>query len=138
MIDSRRTISQAKFFMQQNLYLRNLSVQELATEILNNVSEAYIKSIYNHTSNITGSDPYWFQRRQELTTQSNQEVLQHTLFCNFLSADKHWRSLMKLLDVPFYDPIQVIRKAVRKHPYIVAFYLIKKLNVLCPVCYKKQ
>ena len=122
MIDSRRTISQAKFFMQQNLYLRNLSVQELATEILNNVSEAYIKSIYNHTSNITGSDPYWFHRRWKLTAQSNQEGLQSTIFWTLSAAYNNWRPLIKLLDGTLDVPIKFRYEAVRKHPHIVAIY----------------
>ena len=75
MIELHRTLSQANFYMQKNPDLRHSSIQELAIHIRNNGSADYVQRIYKYTPNITGSDPYWFQRRWELTAQANQEGL---------------------------------------------------------------
>ena len=49
MIERHRTLSQANSCMHQNPYLRHSSVQELATQIPNNVSVAYVQHIYKYT-----------------------------------------------------------------------------------------
>ena len=121
-IECRRTLSPAKFFMKQNPDLIHSSIQELATHIWNNGSSAYVQHIYKYASNITGSDPYWFHRRWKLTAQSNQEGLQSTIFWTLSAAYNNWRPLIKLLDGPLDVPIKVRYEAVRKHPHIVAIY----------------
>ena len=59
-IESRRTLPQAKYCMQHNPDLRHSSVQGIAKHIRNNGPASYVQYIYKYTSNITGSDPYWF------------------------------------------------------------------------------
>ena len=82
----------------------------------------FIQNIYKYTSNITGSDPNWFQRRRELTAQSEQEGPKGTLFGDLCAYYNHWRDLMKLLDVPEHSPPEVKRQAFQKHPHIVEFF----------------
>ena len=90
MIERQSTLSQSNFCIQHNQDLRHSIVQELATHIHNNGSEAHGLHIYKYTSNFTGSYPYWFQRRWELTAQVKQEGLQCTIFWTFSAKDNHF------------------------------------------------
>ena len=115
--------------MSKNDDLKNVTVEELSTLARNNVqNSALVQRIYKYTSNITGSDPFWFQRRRELVAQCDQEGLEGTIFWIFSVADNHWRNLMKLLDVPEDAPIHTRRKAVQKNPHIVGWYFCRRME----------
>ena len=85
----------------------------------------FVQNIYKYTSNITGSDPNWFQRRRELTAQSEQEGPKGTLFWDLCAYYNHWRDLMKLLDVPEHASHEVKCQAVQKYPHIVDFFFCR-------------
>ena len=57
-----------------------------------------MQNIYKYTSNITGSDTYWFQSRRESISQAEQEGLKGTLSWTLSAADNHWKDLMTPLD----------------------------------------
>ena len=128
MIERHRTLSQANFCMHQNQYMSHLSVEE-PVAILRNVSADYfVQRVYKYTANITGSNPYWFHKRRELTAQANQEGLQVTIFFTFSAADNHWKNLVRLLDVPDISNVQVWHAAIHKNPYIVAWHFCRRME----------
>jgi len=49
-----------------------------------------------HAANITGSDAYWYKRRQELISIFEQKKTA-TLFFTFSYADNHWEDLHRLM-----------------------------------------
>ena len=100
-IERHRTLNQANYCMSKNEDLKSVTVEELSALARNSLAHSsLVQRIYKYTSNVTGSDPFWFQRRRELVAQSDQEGLEGTIFWTFSAADNHWRNLMKLLDVP--------------------------------------
>ena len=121
-------MSQANFCIRQNPELQHTSISELATLSRNGGSRNFLQSIYKYTSNITGSDPYWFQRRRELIAQAEQEGLKGTLFWTLSAADNHWKDLMKLLDVPQGSNIQTRCQAVRNNPHIVDYFFCRRVE----------
>ena len=127
-IERHRTLSQANFCMRQSPELRFTTTEELSTLIRNGCVSTLVQQIYKYTANITGSDPYWFQRRRELMAQSNQEGLDGTLFWTFSAADNHWHHLMKLLDITENATVPVRRAAVRKNPHIVDYYFCRRIE----------
>ena len=86
------------------------------------------QNIYKYTLNITGGDPYWFQRRRELIAQAEQEGLKGNMFWNFSATDNYWRYLMKLLYVPEHASPEVKFQAVRKHRHIVDFFFCRRVE----------
>ena len=89
MITRHRTVSQANYCMSKNPELKNTTVRELAALSRNVGGTKFVQQIYKYTANISGSDPYWFQRRRELIHQAEQEGLKGTLFWTFSAADNH-------------------------------------------------
>ena len=85
-IERHRTLSQANFCIRQSVELRQTTVEELIAMSRNPRGREFINQIYKYTANITGSDPYWFQRRREMIAQANQEGLSGTLFWTFSAA----------------------------------------------------
>ena len=48
--------------MHQYIELFHNSVQEIALKLQNDSDAVIVQKIYKNTSNITGSDPYWFHK----------------------------------------------------------------------------
>ena len=80
--------------MPQNPELRHTAVEQLATISWNEGGTILIKNIYKYTSNISGSDPYWFRQRRELISQLEKEGLQGTLLSSLSASDNHWKDIM--------------------------------------------
>jgi len=49
-----------------------------------------------YAANITGSDAYWYKRRQELVAIFEQKKTA-TIFFTFSYADNHWADLHRLM-----------------------------------------
>jgi hypothetical protein len=128
MTTRKRIMSQANFCMRQHPELQHTTVAELAALSRHDGGRDFMQNIYKYTSNISGSDPYWFQRRRELTAQAEQEGLKGTLFWTLSAADNHWRDIMNLLDVPADASPHVKRLAVQKNPHIVDFYFCRRVE----------
>ena len=128
MIIRKRIMSQANYCMRQNPELQHTTISELAAISRNEGGRRFVQNIYKYTSNISGSDPYWFQRRRELIAQAEQEGLKGTLFWTLSAADNHWKDIMKLLDVPEHASPEVKRQAVRRNPHIVDFYFCRRVE----------
>ena len=118
MIERHRTIKQANYCLQQNRDYANYTVDDMLRVAENsNETDELIRRIYKYTANISGSDPFWYQRRRELIAQSNQEGA-GTIFFTFSAADHHWHELMPLLDLPLNAAYEERRKAVLAHPHL--------------------
>ena len=73
-------------------------------------------------ANITGSDPYWYHIKRQLTTQANQEGLKGAVFFTVSVEDYHWRNMMRLIYVPNGADITTRIKSVRSNTHIVDCY----------------
>ena len=93
-IERHRTLPQANLYMHKNQYISHLSVEEPEALLINVSEDSFVQRVYKSTAKITGSDPYWFQKRRKLTDQANQELSQVTLLLTFSSADNHCKPLV--------------------------------------------
>jgi hypothetical protein len=57
-----------------------------------------MKRMSAYASNITGSDAYWYKRRNELESTFEQKS-PATIFFTFSYADHHWNDLYRLMPV---------------------------------------
>ena len=80
-IERHRTLTQANYCMRKNEDLKSVIVEELLALARNSrVHSSLVQRICKYTSNITGSDPFWFQQRRELVAQCDQEGLEGIIF----------------------------------------------------------
>ena len=128
MVQRHRVLQQANFCLQQNRDLHSTTIDELSTMLRNGTAPDLVQRIYKYTANVTGSDPYWFSRRRELTAQANQEGLAGVMFFTLSAADNHWQPLMRLLNVADDAPIAVRKKAVMENPHVVSFYFCRRVE----------
>ena len=63
-ITGHRTFSKANFCMRQNPELQHSNVAYFSTLERHEGGRRFMQNIYKSTSNITGSDPYWFQHKR--------------------------------------------------------------------------
>jgi hypothetical protein len=69
----QRALNQSKVYMSQNPSDANLTISELKEIIGNNESNELMKRMSAYASNITGSDAYWYKRRNELESTFEQK-----------------------------------------------------------------
>ncbi|CAF0951603.1 unnamed protein product [Brachionus calyciflorus] len=61
-IRRHRSLDQCKVFMKQNPNEANLTIEDLKNLLKTGESEQFMKKLSAYSSNITGSDPYWWHR----------------------------------------------------------------------------
>ena len=59
-IRRHRALAQSKIFLQQNLGDAALTISELKEHLKNGSSDSIMKRMTAYSSNITGSDSYWY------------------------------------------------------------------------------
>ena len=66
-------MSQANYCMKKKTELQHTTVSELSALYYNEGGRRFAQNIYKYPSNITGSEPYWFQCRREIFAQAEHE-----------------------------------------------------------------
>ena len=80
--------------------IRFSTIEEFGAVIQSGDAPDLVNWIYKYVANITGSDPYWYHIKRQLTTQANQEGLKGAVFFTVSVEDYHWRNMMRLIYVP--------------------------------------
>jgi hypothetical protein len=85
-------------FLKNNNEDNNLTIGDLKNMLTQNTNEiGYLMNRMSaYSSNITGSNSYWFQKRRELESIFEQKKCA-TVFFTFSFADNHWSDLHNLM-----------------------------------------
>lgn len=129
MLERHRALTEANYVMTQHPAIGELTVGELKHLAQTNSDAQLVAVIYRYAANITGSDPYWYQRRRGLEAICDQISLP-TVFFTFSFADKYHPSLLDLLDVKVDDSYEVRRDAVNANPHLVDSFFCRRMEAL--------
>ena len=91
-----RGIDQCNVYLKKNPQDATLTIGELKNFCGSSESDSLMKRMCSYSAKITGSDSFWFRRRQELEATFEQKE-PATVFFTFSYADNHWNDLHKLM-----------------------------------------
>ena len=74
-IRRHRTLSQATVYLKKNPEDAALTIDDLRQMVSGNTWQSLMKRLSAYSANLTGSDAYWYHRRQELQAIFQQEVV---------------------------------------------------------------
>ena len=87
-----------------------------------------------YSANVTGSDSYWFQRRNELEATFQQKKTA-TAFFTFSYADNHWDDLHKLMPGPPATTKAQKYQNVLNNPHLVDWFFSFKFEEFLKVVF---
>ncbi|RNA27124.1 ATP-dependent DNA helicase PIF1, partial [Brachionus plicatilis] len=122
-----RSLEQCKIFMKQNPNESNLSVKDLKDLLKTGESDTFMKKMSAYSSNITGSDSYWYKRRIELQSTFEQ-MKPASAFFTFSYPDNHWDDLHRLIPGAPAKSDQEKRRNVLSNPHLVDWFFSYKLD----------
>jgi hypothetical protein len=73
-IERHRILSQSRVYLRQNPEDGAMTVDELQNLVSSSTAASLVAKMSRYVANITGSGPYWYQRRRELEAIFEQEV----------------------------------------------------------------
>ena len=86
-----------------------------------------MQRMYRYEANITGFNPYWFARTQELQAVFATKGCA-TLFFTLSTADNHWPDLHRLMPPGYEDSPAGRRRAVIDNPHTVDSFFGAKVD----------
>jgi hypothetical protein len=125
-IRRHRSLSQTTVYLKKNPQDAALSIDDLRTMLRDGSWRALMSRLFAYSANITGSDGYWHQRRQELEAIFQQKG-PGTLFFTFSYADNHWEDLHRLMPGGLKEP-RLRYRQVGKNPHLVDWYFSTRLE----------
>jgi hypothetical protein len=90
-------LGQGSFFLKQNPSEASLSLDDLKQMLLSNTYDSLMSHIMHYAKNITGTNAYWNQARDDLKTIIHQKGLP-TIFWTLSSAGFHWPEFHQLFN----------------------------------------
>ena len=145
-IRRHRSLEQAKVYLKNNNHDANMSIKELKESMSNGDSENIMRRMSSYSSNITGSDSYWYKRRCELESTFEQKK-PATIFFTFSYADNHWSDLHKLMPRNYNNLIELDQTIdsnklktqkyndVLNNPHLVDWFFSYRLNKFLEVAF---
>ena len=101
-----------------------------------NDSNKIMKKLVAYSANITGSQPYWYQRRIELESTFEQKK-PATFFFTFSFADHHWPDLHRLLPGRSESEADKFRN-VLNNPHLVDWYFSHRLDTFMKIYFDEH
>ncbi len=92
----KRILGQGSFFLKQNPSEANLSLNDLKSMLLSKSYGTLMSKIMHYGKNITGTNAYWNQARDDLRAIIHQKG-PPTIFWTLSCADFHWPEFHQLL-----------------------------------------
>ncbi len=149
-IQRQQAAKQTSFFVGARLGENAPSVGELKERVANNDS-SILRSCIAYAGNVSGTDPYWYQKKQELQALVKFKAWKKdglpTFFLTGSCAEFHWTPLIKLLqshleqngdDTDIVNDLVARRRVVKQYSNVVCtFFHLKTVafieEVLKPV-----
>jgi hypothetical protein len=122
-----RSLEQCKVYLKQNPGDGNLTINELKNLVTSGECQNILKRMTAYSSNITGSNSYWFKRRGELEGTFEQ-MRPASVFFTFSYPDNHWEDLHQLIPGPAPKTPSEKRQRVLNNPHLVDWFFGYKLN----------
>ena len=126
-LQRHRLLGQTKVFLQKTPEIANMRLCELRDAAARGQAHGLLQKMYRYGANVTGSDPYWYKKRQELEAIFNQEGAA-TVFFTFTAADNHWHDLHRHMPSGADASIEKKVEAVRTYPHVTDWYFTKRLD----------
>ena len=122
-------LSQSNVYLHQHPADANMTTEELR-EMVNSMSDKQmVNQLQRYVSKVQGTNPYWYQRLQELLTLIEQKGCP-TFFFTFSAADSYWPELQRLLQNE-EDATRTERgQAVIDHPHLTDWFFKQRLDDL--------
>lgn len=89
MLYRRRILGQGSFFLKQNPSEANLTLEDLKQMLQSNSYDSLMSKLMHYAKNVTGSNAYWNQARDNLKAIIQQKGAP-TIFWTLSCADFHW------------------------------------------------
>ena len=132
MIQRKRILQQSGIFLKQNPGEAHLTIDELREMAASNTANVFMSKVSRYVGNISGTNAYWNQVREELKAIITS-VGAPTVFFTFSSADMHWPELHALFKANTECDIgnstsQIRRQNVINNPHIVDWFFTQRLE----------
>ena len=89
-------LSQSNVYLHQHPADANMTIEELREMVNSMSSKQMVNQLQQHVSKVQGTNPYWYQRLQQLLALIEQKGC-HTFFFTFSASDSYWPELQRLL-----------------------------------------
>ena len=120
----KRLLSQGNFFIKQNPGEASLTLDELQTMLTSGTYSEIMSKLMHYAKNISGTNAYWNQVKQELRAIINQ-VGSPTIFWTLSCADFHWPEFHQLFSTDNLSNEQ-IRQNVINNPHILDWFFTER------------
>ena len=128
MLYRHRILGQGNFFINNDSLARSLQLEELREMLRSGSYHGLMKSMMHYAKNITGSNAYWHQVKQNLKATVTQ-VGAPTIFFTLSYAEFHWPELHSLFtetDILTFTS-EDIRENVVSNPHILDWFFVQSL-----------
>ncbi len=128
-IRRHRTLGQCKIYLKNNNNDNNLTIGELKDMVTQTPYESnnLMRRMSVYAANITGSNAFWYQKRQELQAIFEQKK-PATVFFTFSFADNHWHDLHDLMPGGLnFTPSEKCQN-ILNNPHLADWYFGHKLE----------
>ncbi|CAN0181071.1 unnamed protein product, partial [Laminaria digitata] len=131
MLERHRLLCQANVYIKHHEGDAALTVGDVKGMLRNGGAEAsaLVQRMLRYAANITGSNAYWYARRQELQATFATKGCA-TVFITLSAADNHWEDLHRLMPPRYPDTTAGRRQAVIDNPHIVDWYFGHRVDTL--------
>ena len=120
----KRLLSQGNFLIKQNPGEASLTIDELQTMLISGTYSQIMSKLMHYAKNISGTNVYWNQVKQELRAIINQ-VGSPTIFWTLSCADFHWPEFHQLFSTDNLSNEQ-IRQNVINNPHILDWFFTER------------
>ena len=120
----RRILGQGNFFIKQNPGEANLTTDELRAMLTSNEYPKIMSKLMHYAKNVTGTNAYWNQVKQELKTTITQ-VGPPTIFWTLSCAEFHWPDFHSLFSSSDCSSDE-LRQNVLNNPYILDWFFTQR------------
>lgn len=136
MLYRRRILGQGSYFLRQNPSEANFTLEYLKEMLQTNSYHSLMSKLMHYAKNVTGTNAYWNQARDNLMAIINQNG-PPTIFWTLSCADFHWPEFHGLFDNKRELSDSEQRENVINNPHLLDGYLLNALKNLLNIGFMK-
>ncbi|XP_066915890.1 uncharacterized protein [Clytia hemisphaerica] len=127
MLYRRRLLGQGSFYLKQNPGEANLTIDELQEMIRAGTYSSVMKKLLRYAKNITGTNAYWSQAKEQLKATINQ-VGSPTIFWTLSCAEFHWPEYHALFSTDEKADSSTLHENIINNPHLIDWFFTVRVE----------
>ena len=121
MLYRRCLLGQGSFYLKQNPGEANLNIDELQEMMRDGTYNTVMKKLYRYAKNVTGTNAYWNQAKEQLKATINQ-VGAPTIFWTPSCTEFHWQEYHALFSTDDKVDPNILRENIINNPHLIDWF----------------